>query len=166
MVALLAADLLLDSPGRVILASVSAGPAEVVEVLLEAGPQTPRAESRARLRREGRAIDLLARRLFVPRGGGLTAEGLLRRGRELAEVKGGCAGVVLEPATRLEMGSLDLASWLRALHEVGTHGGFPLFLVAPRPGFPVGSSPGRVVDLDEVEIARLSARNPGAQSGG
>ncbi len=163
LLALLTADLLLDLPGRVVLASVSAGPADVVEALLETGPETPRTEVLARVRQEGKALDRLARRLLVPTGEGLTVEGLLRRARDLAEGRGGLAGVVLDSATRLEMGRSHLVPWLRSLHEVGCHGEFPVFLVAPRPGFPALQCPGRVVDLDDMETARLLARSPGTR---
>jgi len=164
LLALLTADLLLEQPGRVVLASVSAGPADVVEALLEVGPDTPRAEVLARVRQEGKALDRLARRLFVPTGEGLSVEGLLRRGRDLAEDRGGLAGIVLDAATRLEMGRPDPASWLRSLHEIGCHGEFPVFLVASRSGFPSQDCPGCRVDLDDAECARLLARGQGSRS--
>jgi hypothetical protein len=156
--AALACELLLESTGSLILATVSAGPLEVVQALLEAEPTTPPAELLVRLRREGRAVEKVVRRLYVPRPGGVSLEDLLRRARDLREGRGGLAGVLLEPISRLEVGGGDLPSWLRRLHEGAALGGFPVFMVASRAGFPVGSCPGRVLTLGESEVARIIGR--------
>jgi hypothetical protein len=156
--AALACELLLESTGSLILATVSAGPLEVVQALLEAEPTTPPAELLVRLRREGRAVEKVVRRLYVPRPGGVSLEDLLRRARDLREGRGGLAGVLLEPISRLEVGGGDLPSWLRRLHEGAALGGFPVFMVASRAGFPVGSCPGRVLTLGEAEVARIIGR--------
>jgi hypothetical protein len=156
--AALACELLLESTGSLILATVSAGPLEVVQALLEAEPTTPPAELLVRLRREGRAVEKVVRRLYVPRPGGVSLEDMLRRARDLREGRGGLAGVLLEPISRLEVGGGDLPSWLRRLHEGAALGGFPIFMVASRPGFPVGSCPGRVLTLGEAEVARITGR--------
>ena len=156
--AALACELLLESTGSLILATVSAGPLEVVQALLEAEPTTPPAELLVRLRREGRAVEKVVRRLYVPRPGGVSLEDMLRRARDLREGRGGLAGVLLEPISRLEVGGGDLPSWLRRLHEGAALGGFPVFMVASRAGFPVGSCPGRVLTLGEAEVARITGR--------
>jgi len=153
--AALAAELLLESTGSLILATVSVGPLEVVQTLLEVEPTTPPAEVLARLRREGRAIEQVVRRLYVPRPGGMALEDLLRRARDLREGGGGLAGVLFEPITRLEVGTGDLSSWLHRVHDGAALAGFPVFMVAARPGFPVESCPGQVLTLSEAEVARI-----------
>lgn len=153
--AALACELLLESKGSLILATVSAGLPEVVQALLEADPTTPPAELLVRLRREGRNLEKMVRRIYMPRPGGVSLEGLLRQARDLREGREGLAGVLLEPISRLEVGGGDLPSWLRRLHEGAALGGFPVFMAASQPGFPVESCPGRVLALGEVEVARI-----------
>ncbi len=155
----LACELLLESTGSLILATVSAGPLEVVQALLEAEPTTTPAELLVRLRREGRALEKVVRRLFVPRPGGVSLEDLLRRARDLREGRGGLAGVLVEPISRLEVGGGDLHAWLQRLHDGAALGGFPVFMVAARPGFPVETCPGRVLTLGEAEVARITGRS-------
>lgn len=167
VLAALAVELLLESPGGLVLATVSAGPLEVVQFLLEAGPAIPPAELLARLRREGRAMERIVRRVWTPPPGGMPLEDLLRRARELREGRGGLAGVVLEPLTRLELGGGELSAWLERLHQGAALAGFPLFMVASRRGFPIESCPGRILTLGEAEVSRITeSRGPGKDSPG
>lgn len=125
-----AADLLQESRGSVILAAASAGPADVVDALLGTGPETSASIRMARLHREARRVDAQARRLWVPRGGGLDPAELLATARALGE-EVGLAGIVLESTALLEMGAPSAEAWLRDLDDAGSLGGFPVYVLAP-----------------------------------
>lgn len=119
------AALLEQTKGRVVLVATGVTPQEVLARL---GGDSPEG-----LRRHARRLEKLARRLYLPRGGTLTVERLLRAAEDTS-------AVVVDAASRLEMGSPEPGQWLRDLHGVGSHGGFPVFLVAD-PGFVPASVP-------------------------
>lgn len=109
------AALLEETKGRVVLLATGV---TAQEVLARLGGDSPEG-----LRRHARRLEKLARRLYVPRGGTLTVERLLRAAEDTS-------AVVVDAASRLEMGAPEPTQWLRDLHGVGSHGGFPVFLVA------------------------------------
>lgn len=113
-----AAALLRETEGRVVLAASGVTAEEVLGAL--AGPGGATLEG---LRREGRRLERLLRRLEVPRGGPLPVERFLR-------AAAGASAVVVDAAARLEMGSPEPARWLGDLHSGASHFGFPVFLVA------------------------------------
>lgn len=119
------AALLAETKGRVVLVATGVTPQEVLARL---GGDSPEG-----LRRHAGRLEKLARRLYLPRGGTLTVERLLRAAEDTS-------AVVVDAASRLEMGAPEATQWLRDLHGVGTHGGFPVFLVAD-PGFVPPSVP-------------------------
>lgn len=125
LLAATAAALLEETRGRVILLATGVTPQEVIARL---GGDSPEG-----LRRHAGRLQKLARRLYLPRGGTLSVERLLRAAEDTS-------AVVVDAASRLEMGAPERGQWLRDLHGVGSHGGFPVFLVAD-PGFVPPSVP-------------------------
>lgn len=121
LLAATAAALLEGTKGRVILLATGVTPVEVIACL---GGDSPEA-----VRRNARRLERLARRLYLPRGGTLPVERLLRAAED-------ASAVVLDSASRLEMGAPEPSQWLRDLHGVGSHGGFPVFLVADPASLP------------------------------
>lgn len=152
--AALAAELLRDGSSRVVLGTVSVTPADVVEALLGLEPGTSPAERRARLHREERRLRQWTRRLESPRGGGYSVQDLLGWARE------GPLAFVLEPASRLEMEAPAVPAWLRDLHDAGSHGGFPVFLVAPVGWIPAGGPAPWTFLLDPGPPPRVGERRP------